>query len=83
MLEIVEIDHGQTCGEQFHETVPEQFPRHVRISDVSGLVSGHGTTRDSEQVFDDARLRSAMQKDQQIDKIQELGDVCETIEKEG
>ena len=80
MFQVVEVNHWQTGGEQFHQAVPQQLPRHVRVADVPRLVDGRGRARDPERVLDDARLRAPMKEDQQVDELEEPGEVRDTVE---
>ena len=82
VFQVVEVNHGQAGGEEFHEAVPQQLPGHVRVADVPRFVGGRGGARDPERVLDDAWLRAPVQEDQQVDKLEEFRDVRDTVEQD-
>lgn len=44
MLQVMEVDHGYADGEELHQTVPQEFPRHVRVADCSGSMRRYRLT---------------------------------------
>lgn len=44
MLQVMEIDHGYADGEELHQTVPQEFPRHIRVTDCSGPMRRYRVT---------------------------------------
>lgn len=72
VLQIVEVYHGYADREEFHQTVPEQLSRHVRVTDDSGSVSRYRLTGQTQQKLYHARLHAAMEKEEQINELQEI-----------